>query len=76
MNARKWCVNVIYLPSKTHLPEGFPLSFGAALEELTVNHGVQEPLPVFLRDVGDEPSKALAMEADLVGQTGLDQVVG
>ena len=66
----------VRLPARAHDFEALSLGFGCVGEELAVYHGVEEPFPVLAGDVGDEPGEALAVEADLVGEAGLDEVVG
>lgn len=50
--------------------------FRSFREELTVDHAVEQPIPIFLGDVGNKPRVALAVESDFAGKTALNQEVG
>ena len=52
------------------------LFFGRLREQVTVNHRVQQPIPVLLGHVGDEPGIALAVEANLLRKPTLNKEVG
>lgn len=43
---------------------------------MSVDHSVQQPFPVFLGHVRDEPGVSFSMEADLFGKSTLDKEIG
>lgn len=67
---------------EAHLPplakplEGFLLGIRGRGEELAVAHRVEQPLPVLLCNIGDEPRKSLPVEFDVGGKTTLDEEIG
>ncbi len=60
-----------HLPSRTKPSEGFYFGVGCFGEQLTVDHGVQQPFPVFPGNIRDKPWVAFAVEPDLFGQATL-----
>jgi len=46
------------------------------VEQVTIDHRVQEPVPVLLRHVRHEPRVLLSVEPDLLGKATLDQEIG
>ena len=43
---------------------------------MTIDHRVQEPVPILPRHVRDEPRVLLSVEPDLLGEPTLDQEIG
>jgi hypothetical protein len=69
----------VTLPPPTHDPETLLLLLRHSLhllEQVAVDHRVEEPLEVLRRDIRDEPCEALAVEVDRRRETGLDEPVG
>lgn len=64
------------LPPLAEPPEALTLLLADVGEEVSVHHGIQEPLPVLSSDVADEPGVALSVEADLRGEAHLHQEIG
>lgn len=64
-----------YLPALTQSPERLTLRITRLGEKLAVHHGVEQPVPVLLRHIGDEPRVPLAVEANLGCQTGLNKEI-
>lgn len=67
---------LVLLPPVTESSERVHFFLASLGEQLTVGTSVEQPVPVLLGDVGDEPGDLLSMEDDLLAGTGLDQPVG
>jgi hypothetical protein len=67
---------LILLPPASEGPERVHLGVRGVLEQLAVRARVEEPVPVLLGHVRDEPGQLLAVEDDLVADARLDQPVG
>lgn len=67
---------LVLLPALAHLSQRGNLIIVGVREQRAVGHGIEEPVPVLARHVRDEPSKALAVEVNLVCNAALDQPVG
>lgn len=67
---------LVLLPPETERPERVHLGIAGIREELTVGTAVEEPVPVLLGDIRDEPGNLLAVEDDLRACTRLDEPVG
>jgi len=67
---------LVLLPSVTKSSERIPLGLGSVLEELTVDTRVEDPIPVPLGNIRDEPRDLLSVEDDLGAGTGLDEPIG
>ena len=65
-----------HLPALAEPAEALALLVAHVGEEVAVDHGVQEPVPVFLRHIRHEPCKSLSVEAHLRRQTTLNQEIG
>ena len=65
-----------HLPSLTKPSQTLTFGFAGLGEQVSIDHRVQEPCPVLLSDVRDEPWVTLSMEANLGGETGLDEEIG
>jgi hypothetical protein len=65
-----------YLPPQTELLERPELLIAGRVEQMTIDHRVQEPVPVLPRHVRDEPRVLLSVEPDLLGKAALDQEIG
>ena len=65
-----------YLPPIAESPKRLALSFRCFWEEVAVHHGVEQPLPVLLGDIGNKPRIALPVEADLCRKSTLNEKVG
>jgi len=65
-----------YLPPQTELLKRPELLIAGRVEQMTIDHRVQEPAPVLLRHVRDEPRILLSVKPDLLGKATLDQEVG
>lgn len=69
-------LGLVLLPALAHLLERGELVVGLAGEEVPVDHRVEEPVPILLGHVRDEPREALAVEPDLPADARLDEPVG
>jgi len=67
---------LVLLPPVTESSERVHLFLASLGEQLTVGTSVEQPVPVLLGDVGDEPGDLLSVEDDLLAGTGLDEPVG
>jgi hypothetical protein len=67
---------LVLLPSVTKSSERMPLGLGSILKELTVNTRVEDPIPVPLGDIRDEPRDLLSVEDDLRAGSRLDEPIG
>jgi len=67
---------LVLLPSVTESSERIPLGFGSILEELTVDTRVEDPIPIPLGDIGNEPRDLLSVEDDLRAGSRLDEPIG
>ena len=65
-----------YLPPQTKLLERPELLITGRVEQMSVDHRVQEPVPVLPRHVRDEPRILLSVEPDFPGKAALDQEIG
>ena len=65
-----------YLPPQTELLKRPELIIGGRVEQMSVDHRVQEPVPILLRHVRNEPRVLLSVEPDLLRQAALDQEIG
>lgn len=75
IKASAWELLSTYLPSHPQLLQRSELLVAGFVKELSVNHRIQQPVPIFPRNVRNKPGIALAMEPDLLGQSALDQEV-
>jgi len=66
----------VLLPPATKPPQRLFLVIGSFGEQLAINQGVEQPLPVFLRNIGHKPSKAFSVEANLLRKAALDEKIG
>lgn len=64
-----------HLPALTQATQTFFLFLRGFREKVTVHHRVEQPLPVLLGYIRDEPRVTLAMEANFLGKAALDQKV-
>ena len=69
-------VRKTYLPPQTELLERPELLIAGCVEQVTIDHRVQEPVPVLLCHVRDKPGVLLSVEPDLLGKATLDQEIG
>jgi len=65
-----------YLPPQTELLERPELLIGGCVEQMTIDHRVQQPVPVLPRHVRDEPRVLLSVEPYLLRKAALNQEVG
>lgn len=65
-----------YLPSHSQFLQRPLLLVAHLVKELSINHRIQQPVPILFRDVRNEPGESLAMEPDFLSQPALDQEVG
>ena len=66
---------LVLLPSLTKSSERVDLLLGSLGEQVTIGHRVQDPVPVLLGDIGNEPGDLLSVEDDLRAGTRLDEPV-
>ena len=64
-----------YLPAQTELSQGFTFCIRAIFEQFTMDHCVEQPVPILFSHVRNKPGDAFAVEADLFSQSGLDKEV-
>jgi hypothetical protein len=67
--------HVTNLPASPEPSEGLQFDIRGLGEKLTIYHGIQEPLPVFLCHIRDKPRITFSVEADLSGQPALEQEI-
>ena len=72
----KQVCNCTYLPAHAKTTKTVLLLLSSLREEVSVHHRVQEPLPVLLGHIRNEPGVPLAMEANFLCKPTLDQEVG
>lgn len=66
----------VLLPALAEAAERLDLGVARVLEEVTVDHHVEQPVPVFLGYIGHEPGEALAVEVNRLCEAGLDEEIG
>lgn len=68
--------SLVSLPSLGQLTQRSNLRVGSAREQGSVHHRVQEPRPISLGDIRDEPGESFAVEVNFLGDASLDQPIG
>ena len=67
---------LVLLPSVSKGSKRIPLGLGSVFKELTVDTRVEDPIPVPLGDIGNEPRDLLSVEDDLRAGSRLDEPIG
>lgn len=65
-----------HLPSHPQFLQRLLLLVTHFVKDLSINHRIQQPVPILSRDVRNEPGIPLAVEPDLFSQSALDEEVG
>lgn len=66
---------VDYLPSQTETSQGLFFLVGGFGKQMTIDHRVQQPVPILLRHIRDEPRVSLTMESNLIDEPTLNEEV-